>query len=66
MATVTGPHGEAGDRTTVLFVLECTACGKRDEHGLGWRAYLDVDDEVWIYCASCSERALGDNAGLED
>ena len=48
------------NRTPVLFVLECTECGARDEGGVGWRAYLDVDDEVWIFCPDCDERAFGE------
>ena len=45
----------------VLFVLECIECGARDERGIGWRAYLDADDDVWIYCAACAEREFGDS-----
>jgi hypothetical protein len=41
----------------VLFVLEC---GERDARGIGWRAYLDGDDEVYVYCADCAEREFGD------
>ena len=52
----------AGERQPqdVLFVLECGECGERDARGIGWRAYLDGDDEVWIYCPECSEREFGD------
>ncbi len=49
----------------VLFVLECIECGRRDERGLGWRAYLDADDDVWVYCRDCAEFEFGDaGAGL--
>ena len=51
-----------GGRQQVLFVLECIECGERDERGLGWRAYLDADDDVWVYCAACSDREFGDDA----
>ncbi len=44
----------------VLFVLECVECGRRDERGLGWCAYLDGQDEVWIYCANRAEREFGE------
>lgn len=51
----------SSERPAVLFVLECAGCGERDELGLGWRAYLDVDDEVWIYCEECAKRELDDD-----
>jgi hypothetical protein len=53
----------SGERQQVEFVLECIECGERDDRGLGWRAYLDVDDDVWIYCVTCSGRELGDEGG---
>ena len=27
--------------------------------GIGWRAYLDAENDVWIYCAAPSEREFG-------
>ena len=49
------------ERQQVEFVLECIECGERDDRGVGWRAYLDADDEVWIYCSDCAEREFGDS-----
>jgi hypothetical protein len=43
-------------------VLECIECGARDERGLGWRAYLDGDSEVWVYCRACSDREFSNDA----
>lgn len=37
----------------VLFVLECISAGRGDERAFRWRAYLDVEDEVWIYRPEC-------------
>ena len=51
----------SSERPAVLFVLECAGCGERDELGLGWRAYLDVDDEVCIYGVVCARRDLDDD-----
>ena len=45
----------------VSYVLECIECGVRDERGLGWRAYIDVDS-VWVYCRDCSDREFGDGS----
>ncbi|HWN20682.1 MAG TPA: hypothetical protein VNP93_01810 [Gaiellaceae bacterium] len=49
-----------GERQQVEFVLECVECGEIDDRGIGWRAYLDADDDVWIYCAACAEREFSD------
>ena len=52
------------ERPQVQFVLECVECGCRDdERGRGWRAYLDDDQDVWIYCPDCAEREFGRGGG---
>ena len=43
----------------VHFVLECVECRARAERGVGWRAYLEGDDEVYVYCEACAEREFG-------
>ncbi|HWN20681.1 MAG TPA: hypothetical protein VNP93_01805 [Gaiellaceae bacterium] len=41
-------------------MLRCVECGK-DMMGaaLDWRAYLTLDDEVYVYCPDCGEREFG-------
>ncbi len=45
-------------------MLKCIECGQRDERGLGWRAYIDAEHDVWIYCAACSDREFGGDAEI--
>ena len=37
-----------------LVCAECEATSNHDAKG--WRAYLDVDRDVAIYCPDCAER----------
>jgi hypothetical protein len=43
----------------------CAECGRQprgDENPLDtWRAYLDVDDELPVFCPACAEREFGDS-----
>ncbi len=40
--------------------LVCVACEDVARgQAWGWRAYLDADDDVAIYCGDCAEREFG-------
>ena len=45
----------------------CAECGRRpreDENGADeWRAYLDVDDDLPVFCPECAEREFGEGRG---
>jgi hypothetical protein len=36
--------------------LRCVECDDESDDGIGWRAYLDTDNEIVIYCADCATR----------
>lgn len=42
------------------IVLECLECGTASEHARGWKAFLDAEDELLVYCAACADREFGD------
>ena len=46
--------------------LVCAECGRqpRDDENAAdeWRAYLDVDDELPVFCPECAEREFGGDA----
>jgi hypothetical protein len=41
-------------------VLECIECDATSTTALGWKAYLDEEAEVLVYCDACAEREFGD------
>lgn len=54
MATVTPGNSQAE------AVLECLECGSSSESARGWKAYLDDESELLVYCADCAEREFGE------
>lgn len=40
--------------------LECLECGEVTDEGRGWKAYLDEERELLVYCAACADREFGD------
>jgi hypothetical protein len=48
--------------------LVCAECGREprdDENGDDeWRAYLDVDDDLSVFCPECAEREFGTGRAL--
>lgn len=46
-----------GIRPSRLVCVECENVARGQ--AWGWRAYLDADDEVAIYCGDCAEREYG-------
>ena len=43
----------------VSFQLECVECRATSDEALGWKAYLDDDDQLVTYCAECAWREFG-------
>ena len=41
-------------------VLECLECGETSAEAHGWRAYVDEEAELLVYCAACAEREFGE------
>ena len=43
----------------------CAECGRQPRAGENaadeWRAYVDVDDELQMFCPECAEREFGDD-----
>lgn len=46
--------------TQVETALECLECGDVTVEGRGWKAYVDEEDELLVYCACCAEREFGE------
>jgi ribosomal protein S27E len=40
--------------------LECLECGEVSTEGRGWKAFLDEEHELLVYCAACAEREFGE------
>jgi hypothetical protein len=40
--------------------LECLECGDVSDEGHGWKAFLDDELELLVYCAACAEREFGE------
>jgi hypothetical protein len=41
-------------------VLECLECGLESTETRGWKAFLDEELELLVYCAWCAEREFGE------
>ena len=41
-------------------VLECLECGETSAEAHRWRAYVDEEAELLVYCAACAEREFGE------
>lgn len=54
MAAVTPRNSQAE------AVLECLECGASSAAARGWKAYLDDERELLVYCADCAEREFGE------
>ena len=43
------------------IALICAECGAESPpDSAGWRAYLDADDTVAVFCPRCAEREFGE------
>ena len=56
-------NGKEGFGVEVVHDLMCAECGRepRDDENADdeWRAYLDVDDKLPVFCPECAEREFG-------
>jgi hypothetical protein len=41
-------------------VLECLECGDVSSETRGWKAFVDDESELLVYCAACAEREFGE------
>jgi hypothetical protein len=57
----TRDHGsvQQGD-TQVETLLQCLECSASSDHGRGWKAFIDEDDDLLVYCAACADREFGE------
>lgn len=42
------------------LLLECLECGDASDEARGWKAYLDEESTLLVYCAACAEREFGE------
>jgi DNA-directed RNA polymerase subunit RPC12/RpoP len=48
-----------GAETTTLSCAECGRQSRDDENAADeWRAYLDINDDLPVFCPDCAEREL--------
>ena len=53
------PSGRADSSTRIC--AECNRKPRPDENAADeWRAYLDVDDDLPVFCPECAGREFGD------
>jgi hypothetical protein len=55
----TMPDMDAGF-TSVEATLECLECGAESTETRGWKAFLDEELDLLVYCAACAEREFGE------
>lgn len=48
-------------KTSVEIVLECLECGEQSAEARGWKAFLDEEHELLVYCEACAEREFGED-----
>lgn len=48
-------------KTTLEGVLECLECEEQSGEARGWKAFLDDERELLVYCAACAEREFGED-----
>jgi hypothetical protein len=41
-------------------VLECLECGEESTEARGWKAFLDEELDLLVYCAACADREFGE------
>ena len=50
------------------IALVCTECGRqpRDDENAAdeWQVYLDIDDDLPVFCPECAEREFGNETPL--
>jgi NAD-dependent SIR2 family protein deacetylase len=48
-------------KTTLHGVLECLECGEQSTEAYGWKAFLDQELDLLVYCAACADREFGED-----
>jgi hypothetical protein len=57
-----GDHGGVQSRKTALAgVIVCLECEEHSNEARGWKAFLDEELELLVYCAACAEREFGED-----
>ena len=60
------PAVTAGDNQADAELLVCAECGRQpreDENPADdWRAFLDMEGELPVFCPECAEREFADDA----
>jgi hypothetical protein len=41
-------------------VLECLECSLESSEARGWKAFVDEELELLVYCPACAEREFGE------
>ena len=44
----------------VETALECLECDASSGDARGWKAFVDDEGELLVYCAACADREFGD------
>ena len=39
-----------------VATLVCLECGDESDQARGWRAYVDDEDDLLVYCGDCAAR----------
>ena len=47
-------------RSSLQPTLECLECGDESSEARGWKAYVDEELGLLVYCAACAEREFGE------
>jgi hypothetical protein len=48
-------------KTLLEGVLACLECGEQSSEARGWKAFVDEERELLVYCAACAEREFGED-----
>ena len=46
--------------SSVEHALECLECGEASTETRGWKAFVDDELDLLVYCAACAEREFGE------
>ena len=44
----------------VQTALECLECDASSDDARGWKAFVDDEGELLVYCAACADREFGE------
>lgn len=62
VSAVARDHGpvERHETQQEELVLACLECGTASGHARGWKAFLDEEGQLLVYCAGCADREFGE------